>query len=395
MNNTRKKIIHFCITVILLAFGIAGMRTLSASKPELEKHDFAPSVPMVRTVKIKTGSQPVHIPAQGTVRPLQQIQFVPQVGGKIIHISAALVDGGAFHKGDRLLQIDPVDYHLAVTLAESKVKDAESELKLAEEEAAAAREEWFEHCVDGSGKDREPPPLVAKEPQLAAAQAKLEAERAELKIALLNLERTELRAPFNGRVSEENVDMGQYVSPGQTLATLFSTDAVEIVVPLENEELFWFHVPGFTPWNAPGSPAEVRAKIAGQALSWRGKVVRAEGKLDERTRLIHVVVRVIDPYAKKPPLAPGLFVTVDIEGRRLENVSVIPRSALHQDNVVWVVNEEGRLWFRKVHVARISTESIIVESGLADGETVVVSPLNAVTDGMKVSVTLPDEVMES
>lgn len=124
-------------------------------------------------------------------------------------------------------------------------------------------------------------------------------------------------------------------------------------------------------------------------------MVRAEGKLDERTRMIHVVVRVIDPYAKKPPLAPGLFVTVDIEGRRLENVSVIPRSALHQDNVVWVVNEEGRLWFRKVHVARISTESIIVESGLADGETVVVSPLNAVTDGMKVSVTLPDEVMES
>jgi RND family efflux transporter MFP subunit len=395
MNSTRKKIVHFCVTIILLAFGMLGMRTLSASKTELKKHEMPPSVPTVRAVRIAIGPRPVHVLAQGTVRALRQIQLVPQVGGKIVYISPALVDGGAFHKEDSLLRIDPVDYQLAVTLAESKVKDAESELKLAEEEAAAAREEWCEHCGDGSEGEREPPPLVVKEPQLAAARAKLAAERAELKIALLNLERTELKAPFNGRVSEENVDMGQYVSPGQALATLFSTDSVEIVVPLENEELFWFHVPGFTPRNAPGSPVEVRAKIAGRALSWGGEVVRAEGKLDERTRMINVVVRVKDPYAKKPPLALGLFVTVDIKGRSLENASVIPRSALHQGDVVWVVNGEGRLCFRRVNVARISADDVMVESGLAEGETVVISSLNAVTDGMKVEVLMPDEVMGS
>jgi RND family efflux transporter MFP subunit len=203
----------------------------------------------------------------------------------------------------------------------------------------------------------------------------------------LNLERTELKAPFDGRVSQENVDIGQYVSPGQALATLYSTEAVEIVLPLEDEDLFWFHVPGFTPGNSPGSPAKVRARIAGRDLAWSGKVVRTQGKLDERTRMIRVVVRVEKPYAKKPPLAVGFFVTVDIEGRTLPNAAIIPRSALHQGDVVWVVDKDdkdSRLRFRQVDVSLVQGDEVILKAGLKQGERVVITPLKGVTDGMAV-----------
>jgi len=318
---------------------------------------------------------------------LREINLVPQVGGKVIYVSPALVNGGEFSQGDTLLRIEPVDYQLAVTLAKAKVKDAESKLKLAEEEAAAAREEWRLHHAGGSKADKEPPPLVAKEPQLAAARAKLEADQADLGKALLNLARTELKAPFDGRVGEEDVDIGQYVSPGQAIiATLYSIEAAEIVLPLEDEEAFWFHIPGFTPGDHPGSRAVVRVRIAGREQAWTGKVVRTEGKLDERTRMINVVVRVDNPYAKKPPLAVGLFVSVEIKGRSLPKAAVIPRSALHQDNVVWIVDDGGRLRFRKVDVARIQGDRAIVRAGLENGAKVIITPLKAVTDGMAVRV---------
>ena len=384
MNKTKRRLLHIAITLVLVALGAWGSYSLTSSKPQLEKHKPTAPTPVVRVVKLKTGPQPVHILGEGTVRPLREIDLVPQVGGKVVYASPALVNGGEFSQGDILLRIDPVDYQLAVILAKAKVKDSESNLKLAQEEAAAAEEEWRMLYSGNPEEDREPPPLVAKEPQLAAAEAKLEADRADLRSALLNLERTELKAPFEGRVSQENVDVGQYVSPGQALASLYSTEAAEIVVPLEDEDLFWFHVPGFTPGNNPGSSAKVLARLAGRERTWPGAVVRTEGKLDERTRMINVVVRVEKPYAKKPPLPVGLFVTVEIEGRTLPDGTVIPRSALHQDDVVWVVDNDDRLLFREVDVARVQGDDVMIEDGLKDGEMVVITPLEAVTDGMSV-----------
>ncbi|MBW2615590.1 MAG: efflux RND transporter periplasmic adaptor subunit [Deltaproteobacteria bacterium] len=385
MTKTKRRLFQFVITVALIALGALGLNRLMASKTQIKKLKPSVPAPMVRIIKVETGPQSVRITGEGTVRPLRQISLVPQVGGKVVFVSSSLVNGGEFKKGETLLRIDPEDYRLAVILAEAKIKDSESRLRFVEEESAAAREEWYLHRQGGGSKtNKKPPPLVTKEPQLAAAKAKVEADGADLRKAMLNLERTELLAPFNGRVSQENVDIGQYVLLGQALAVLYSTDAAEIVLPLEDGDLFWFHVPGFTPGKGPGSAVTVRARVAGQEMSWPGKVVRAEGKLDERTRMINVVVRVKKPYAKKPPLAVGLFVTVDIKGHSLPKAAVIPRSALHQGHVVWVVDNDGLLHFRNVDVARIQGDVVLVKAGLKDGEMIVISPLKAVSDGMAV-----------
>jgi RND family efflux transporter MFP subunit len=386
MTQTKKRIIHLSATLILMGLGVIGFLALTASKPQLKRTKPPVPMPTVAVTIIKTGSQPVTIRGEGTVTPVREIELVPQVGGKVVYVSPSLVDGGAFKKGDILLRIDPLDYQLAVTLARAKIKDSESRLKVAEEEAAAAKEEWrllYQSSKDVNG---EPPSLVAKEPQLAAARAQLAADRADLQKALLALERTELKAPFDGRVSDENVDIGQHVSTAKPLATLFSTEAAEIVIPLEDESLFWFDVPGFTPGDAPGSPVRVSARVAGRELSWSGKVVRAGGKLDERTRMVNVVVHVEKPYETKPPLAAGLFVTVEIQGRTLENAAVIPRSALRENSTVWVVDEQGQLVFRRVDVARLGTGQAILRTGLKDGDRLVTSGLKAVTDGMKVRI---------
>lgn len=386
--DTRKKtkLVYLVVVVVILSVGLLGWHLLRSSKKQMVKHRTETAAPLVKAISVKVGNHNVIVTGEGTVRPVNEISLVPQVDGKVLYTSASLVNGGEFKKGETLLRIEPVDYELAVTLAKAKVKTAESLLQLAEQESAAAKEEWRMHPADGSSEKTPPPPLVAKEPQLAAAKAKLAADKADLRKAILNLERTELKAPFHGRVSQENVDAGQYVRPGQNLATLYSIDAAEIVLPLEEEDLSWFNVPGFTPGAGSNSSAKITASIAGQRLSWNGKVVRAEGKLDERTRMINVVVRVEKPYATRPPLAVGLFVTVIIEGRALPHAAVIPRSGLRQGNVVWVVDKDNRLHFKKVELARFDGDNAILKTGLDADETVVISPLKAVTDGMKVRV---------
>ena len=386
MSKAKSRIIHVGVMLVLLGAGVAGFLALTASKPQLKRTKPPVPVPMVRVSKITTGPQSIIVRGEGTCRPLREIQLVPQVNGKVVYMSPVLVDGGEFKKGEVLLRIDPLDYQLAVTLAQARVKDSESRLRVAEEEAAAAKEEWRLLYQDKGVKVEDPPALVAKEPQLAAAKAKLAADLADLRKAKLNLERTELKAPFNGRISSESVDIGQYVSSAKPLATLFSTEAAQIVVPFEDESLFWFHVPGFTPGNGSGSPVTVRARIAGRDLTWSGRIMRAEGMLDERTRMVPVVVRVEKPYASKPPLVAGLFVTVEIQGRTLENAAVIPRVALRDDDTVWVVDDAGLLKFRRVDVARLEADQAILRSGLEDQEMVVVSGLKVVTDGMKVRV---------
>jgi RND family efflux transporter MFP subunit len=385
MSKHKPRIIHFIVSMVFIGIGALVFVVLTATKPKLERTQPPVPKPMVNVARIKMRPQVVIIRGEGTVRPLREIQMVPQVNGKVVFVSGALVDGGEFEKEDVLLRIDPVDYQLAVTLAQARIKDAESKLKVAEEEAAVSREEW-RLLYKADPKINQIPALVAKEPQLAAARAKLAADRADLQKAKLNLARTEIKAPFDGRVSEESVDIGQYVSTGQALATLFSTNRAEIVVPFEDESLYWFHVPGFTPGDERGSVVNVSTRVAGRETFWPGRVVRAEGKLDERTRMINVVIRVDKPYETKPPLAAGLFVTVEIGGRTLENAARIPRAALRENNVVWVVDKNGELTFRTVSVARLTPDAALVEGGLKDGEMVVISPLKAVTDGMKVRI---------
>ena len=386
MKAIVRNTIHIVITVAFVGLGAVGFIILTAKKPQLKKTAPPVPVPMVRTKSVSSTTLSVPVIGEGTVRPVREIQLVPEVSGKVVYLSAAMVAGGEFSSGQALLKIDPVDYQLAVTLARARVKDSESALRIAEEDAAASQEEWRlinSEKPDAAGK---PPALVAKEPQLAAARAKLEADNADLQKALLNLKRTTIKAPFNGRVSEENVGIGQYVTAGQALASLFSTDAAEIVLPLEDESLRWFHVPGFTPGDGPGSAAVVKARIAGRDLVWRGEVSRAEAQLDARTRLINVIVRVDNPYTSRPPLASGLFVKVEIEGRQLAESAIIPRSALRKNDIVWVVGSDDRLSFRNVTVARLLPESVIVSAGLDKNEKVVISPLKAVTDGMRVRV---------
>ncbi len=380
-----KKTKHILLTIFLIVIGVSMMGVLTSQKDIIKKEKPLTQAPMVKVKAVKTGDHQVVISSEGTVTPLKEINIVPQVSGKIIYISPAFLNGGEFNKDDILFRIDPEDYEIAVTQAHANVKNSESLYQQATEASEAAVEEWELHKSGMNNQSLSPSDLVLKKPQLVAALAKLEADQANLKKATLNLDRTEIKAPFSGRISEEKIDVGQFVVSGQPVGSIYSIDVAEIVLPFDDNKLSWFNVPGFTPGNQTGSPATIHVRIAGQTMTWDGVVSRAEGKLDERTRMVNIVVRVNDPFSKKPPLAPGLFVTVDIKGNTVSNAALIPRSAIRGRKTIWTVGAENVLKFSPVKVVTYYKNNALIIVELNKNDQIILSGLRGVTDGMRVS----------
>ena len=383
LTETRPRLAQVVFTAGIILVGLLIFIALMATRSEVQRSRATLPPPLVSVVPADVGPRTVLITGEGTARPLREINLVPQVSGKIVHMAPAMTGGGSFSKGETLLRIDPTDYELAVKSSEARVKDLESALLLTIEEAEVALEEW--KLSGGNGE--EPPPLVAKQPQLEAARANLAAGEADLEKAKLNLDRTTLRAPFECRIIQKNVDMGQFVAVGQQLGSLFSVEAVEIAVPLSQEDLEWFYVPGFTPDGIGESAVTVRADVAGRELTWSGKVMRAEGVIDKRTRMVNVVIRVERPYDSVPPLAMGLFVTVEIEGMEVPDAVWLPRSVVHEKNIVWIVDGESRIRFRPAEIIRYDQDRVLV-TGIEKGELVATSPIKIVTNGIKVNYQL-------
>jgi len=379
-TETRPRLAQAVFTAGVILTGLLLFLVLIATRSDIKRSRATLPPPLVSVVPADVGPRTVLITGEGTVKPLREINLVPQVSGKIVHMSPAMADGGSFQKGETLLRIDPTDYELTVKSAEARVKDLESALLLTIEEAEVALEEW--KLSGGNGE--EPPPLVAKKPQLEAARANLEAGKADLEKAKLNLDRTTLRTPFEGRIIQKNVDIGQFVALGQQLGSMYSVEAAEIAVPLPHEDLEWFYVPGFTPDGIGESAVTIYANIAGRDLTWPGRVMRAEGVLDERTRMVNVVVRVERPYDSVPPLAMGFFVTVEIEGVEVPDALWLPRSAVHEEDIAWIVDGESRIRFRPVGIVRYDGDRVLV-TGIEAGELVATSPIKIVTDGIKVN----------
>ncbi len=379
MKLGKKLAVQAAAVVIVLFVGLAVMLLLQARHPKMVRAGHKAKAPAVRAMRVKKIDYPVRIKGYGTVEPATRITLAAQVSGKVVEIDPALVPGGSFKAGRLLARIDPADYKIAVVLAKARLADARSKLQLLEAEAREARQEWRQ-----LHPDTPVPSLAAKQPQLEAARAEVEARSGELEKARLELARTMIRAPFDGLVESRQVGLGQYVGAGKGLATLIGTAAAEIPVPLESSRLHWFHVPGFTPGGGRGAKAQVMVEVAGARHRWQGRVVRAGARVDPRTRMVDVYVRVENPFNRRPPLAAGLFAEVTIFGRTISRAVVLPPEAVRQGGVVWVVGQDGRLRFRKVQVALTGPDGAVISSGLEDGQVVVLSDIKGVSREMAV-----------
>jgi RND family efflux transporter MFP subunit len=382
-----KAALKYVLPVLIVLVGAGALAVMYLNRPVAETRIPEVLPPLVRTVEAVPGDLQLTVYSQGTVTARTASSLVPEVPGRVIEMSPSLVPGGFFDEGDVLLTLDASDYEQNVIRTRLEVARAEVRLAQEQAEAEVARREW-EDLHPGE----EPPPLTSRELQLAEAVAAVEAAKAALDRQQADLGRTRIRAPYTGRVREKMVDLGQYVTPGQAVARIYSVDRAEVRLPLPDAELAYVDVPlvyrGYV--DRTNRPKVIlRADFAGAVHEWEGRIVRTEGEIDPKSRMVQVVAEVIDPYGRgenpdRPPLALGMFVDAEIVGHRVEDVIVLPRTALRGSDRVWVVDTDGRLHFREVDVLRTGRENIVIRSGLESGDQVCLSPLAAPTDGMKV-----------
>ncbi len=369
--------------VVLAAAGWYGWELLR-SAPEPVRRPSRPNIPTVEVVEAQPRDYRVMIPSRGSVSPRTQSTLIPEVAGRIVEVSANFRPGGFFEAGDELLRIDDSDYRQALVIARAELAQARLNLREEQAQAEQARQDWEKLGMAGK-----PGELTLRRPQLESRRAEVAAAQARLEQAETELRRTRIGAPYAGRVLEKKVDIGQYVSPGNILATLYAVDYVEIRLPLNDRQTAYVELPetyrGETA-EAPGPAVEILADGA----SWSGRIVRTEGAIDPASRQLYVVAQVDDPYGRRadgrPPLKVGQFVEARIHGRELRQVYILPRGLFQGRDRVFVITPDERVQRRQLEVVWQDQEHLIAAAGLQPGERLSAAPLPFVADGAQVQL---------
>ncbi|MFT4688410.1 MAG: RND family efflux transporter MFP subunit [Limisphaerales bacterium] len=386
------KIFRIIIPVLVLGGSYLAYRHMVDSVPPPRRFAGSASALHVSAERVSTTNFQVVVSSQGTVQPRTRGSLIPQVTGIVKQVSPNFRDGGFFEKDELLVEIDRIDYENAVVVAESDLTVAKSNF---EEESALgeqAAEDWKR-----LGRTGEPNALALRKPQLAKAQSAVVSAEARLARANRNLSRTEIRAPYAGRILAQSVDQGQLVTPGTVLAQIYSVDCAEIRLPLANDSLGYVEIPESyrgDPISAVptiGPKVTLKATLGQDTFTWEGRIVRAEGSIDTRSRQLFVVAQVNDPYARRtagqPPLKVGMFVEAEIQGRTLEKVFVLPRSSLRPNDEVLVINEKNELRRESLKPLWRNADVVVVSEGLKAGSLLCMTSLPFAANG---ALVIPD-----
>ncbi|HFD11819.1 MAG TPA: efflux RND transporter periplasmic adaptor subunit [Crenotrichaceae bacterium] len=369
------------LVLVILLIGYFGAKGLTLFKQEPVQNNAVSYAPLVKTVKTTIENRTMVIRGNGAIEARTRINIVPQVGGRIVRIHPQLRAGGYFKANEVLLEIEPIDYQLAVTNAESEVASAQRALQLEIAESEAAVEEW--NALHAS----EPVPvLVSREPQIAETRASLKAAKAMLQQARLNLKRTRISMPFAGRVVEASIDVGEVVNANQPVGMVYSRELLEIPVPIEVDQLVWLELEANTNNHSlKEHQVDILIQLAGKQYRLNGRISRVESELDAVSRLARVVVSLKAddiPRALRDEVIPGLFVDVELSAKQIDNITVLPHRVLHEGGVIWII-KEGKLAFYKPEMIDQSASDIWIK-GMPEHTEVITSALDVITEGMQV-----------
>ena len=351
----------------LFADYLAELDQASVTTPETGER-----AALVETVAVTPERKAITFTSTGTVHARTMVNISPQVGGKVVKLFDRALPGGTFKADQPLFQIEKDDFQLAIERRKGDVERARTQFYLAEADAAAAQAEWAT-----LHPDREIPLLAAKKPQKRQAWAELEAAKADLKQAKLDLERTTYSLPFDGRVMTSELEDGQVVTAGQSYGRAYSMDALEVRVRLGERETDWLREAG------RNTRIVVLAEDDnGEARRYRAKIKRYSADLDDTTRFGAVMLGF---KQKRVDLLPGRFITARFRGPEREDVWAVPLNVLQDNNTLLKVESDNRITRLKPEILHIGEDRALVK-GTGKPVTLVKGSLRGATKGMKVRV---------
>ncbi len=373
---------------VIISFAVVVALILFALRPAPQEQELAPHELLIDVAIATKQSLTINVHSQGNVRPRTETNLAAEVAGQVIDVSPRFENGGLVEAGDILLRIDDRNYRAELKRAEAAVATAHSNLLQEKGRAAVAREDLKKYPRRHASKEARA--LALRLPQLNEAKARLNSALADRRQAEINLERTNIRAPYRGMIKSRQVDLGQFVATGSTVGQMFSVDTAEVRLPVPSDRLSYLQLPDSS---GAGNQAKV---ILENDLGdrWPAKIVRSEGVLDERSRVLFVVAQVDDPYrlnSEGKPLRNGSFVKAEIEGRKIPDLVAVPRHILRTGNQLWVVDDKETLRNRDIKALRTEGKMVYVYEGLENNDRICLSSVPSAISGtaVRVNTSLP------
>lgn len=370
------------ITVAVLFFAVIVAYGLVKTAPAPEQFTPEESTTSIRVVEVNRERVRLEVSSQGSVMPYKESELIPEVNGRVSWMSPNLLPGGYFAKDEVLLRIDNRDHRSKVARSKAALNRS-----MAEEELARFELGRMEELVKKKLTSQSSLEIVLRNHRIA--EAVLQDSKIALEQAFRDLQRTEIKAPYDGLVRSEKVDLGQYVSRGMVIASIYAAQYAEVRLPVADKQLAYLDLPlGHRGELADEIKPEVLlfTDYGGKHYEWIGKLVRTEAEIDSRSRMVTAVVRVNNNNnVDQPDLPIGLFVNARIKGRWVEGVVTIPRAALRNQSKVLVVDKDNRIHYRDVKILRFENDNVIVSDGLESGDVVNISPLQTIVEDMLVN----------
>ncbi len=347
-----KRVLNVVVAPLILAGAAALVISMVRARKDPPSRIPAQAVPRVAVMNSSPADATPAVRSYGNVRTFYEARLSSLVSGEVIEVAEAFQPGRAVARDQALVRIDPADYHAVVAERESTL--ATNQQALAEEETRSrlAREDW----TTSGRRIENASDFTLRKPQLAAARAKVAAASAALDKARLDLQRTEIRAPFDAIVGARNTSPGNIVNPGTELGVLIGRDRLEVRLPLTPEQAALLDLPlAFTDAALP-SPLEAALSTPTRpGLTWTARVTRTEAGVDPRNQVTWVIAEIENPFDPGGGFLPvGAFVNATLPGHVIQGVHRLPEAALMDDRHVWIV-KEGRELVRQP-VARVFTE---------------------------------------
>jgi len=383
---TRKK--QIIVPIVILLAGIVLFALLAGMKKPPEEKVKEDNTPIVAVESITVAPMTLHVDSYGVIKPKYETELVAQISGQIVELSDAFVRGGFVTKGQLLAVIDPSDYEAALIDAEATLASAHAALETERAQGKVAEEEWSRIS------NATPTALSLRKPQLAQELARVKAAEATVLRAKRNLERTQIRAPYDAMIDNRNIGLGSFVAMGTRIGKLLSTDTAEVRLPVADNQL------QFLVDHGKDAEVVIKGTFGGQTTNWAAKVVRSEGVIDDKSRMSYLVAEVKDPYAlasqniQKPVLRFGSYINAEILGKSLASATMVPRYLVNDDRVA-ILNEESKLQFVEVDIVRQVGANVVISQGLNTGDQMIVSALDYPIDGMQLALPSDDSDLEN
>lgn len=372
------------IALGLMVFIIAGKMAPKAKKKSI---DIKP--PLVEVIEVESRDVVFEIESQGSITPRTETTLVSEVSGVIKKVSNKFVVGGFFKKGELLLEIDPINYEVALLQSQAKLDGANA--KLVEEEARSqqAKKEW-----QLTGRALSKAPILAlRQPQLQQAKADVKAMAADVKSAQIKLARTKILAPYDAMLKAKMVDIGQYVSIGSQLVKTFAIDYVEVRLPIKSDDLDYINIPIIGNSDQQGSPVELSIVHGGELKKWDTFISRSEGYVDASSRVNYVVAQINDPYGflsknNNQQIIPiGSFVKAKIYSEKKSHIMALPVKAVIRREDVYLLDQDKKLVIKKIKILRSDADNIYLSEGeLDNGSQIIITKLATPINGMQLSL---------